>query len=121
MPMPLGVGQMAVQHRHRAEAGFESLPSLWREADLGDEHDRLPAVAHDALNGLYVDLGLAAAGDTVEQNRLMTARLERAGDRVERPALVDVQLMVLLGRNDRLLRFVEVQALRDARDQPFAT
>jgi hypothetical protein len=41
--MPLGVAQVAVQHGHAVEARAESLAGLRREADLGHQHDRLPA------------------------------------------------------------------------------
>ena len=60
-----------------------------RQADLGDEHDRLAAPRDDALDRAQVDLGLAAAGDAVEQERLVwSSAVERRGEAVEDAALL---------------------------------
>ena len=69
VPVPLGVAQMAVQHGHRAEPRAEPLDRLRRQADLRHQHDRLPAEVDHLLDRLDVDLGLAAAGDAVDQDR----------------------------------------------------
>ena len=50
-----------------AEPGPEAGHRLRREADLGDEHDRPPAALQRRLDRGQVDLGLARAGDPVQQ------------------------------------------------------
>ena len=52
------------------EARFE----LWREADFGHQHQRLPAPGQRLGDEVKVDLGLAAAGDAVEQERPVGAQ-----------------------------------------------
>lgn len=68
-PLPLlvaiGVAEMAVQHRHTVEPRTKPLQRLWRKADLGHQHDRLPSKCGDLLASLEVDLGFAAARDAV--------------------------------------------------------
>ena len=72
---PLGVSlgrrEVAVEHGHRAKAGTKPVAGLRREADLGHEHDRLPAIRHSLFDGLQVDLRLAAARDAEEHDRLV--------------------------------------------------
>ena len=81
MPASLGVGHVAVKHGDVAEAGPKTLLSLWREADLGDQHNRLAPVRDYFLNRANVNFGLAAAGDAVQHDGLLVARLERSEDR----------------------------------------
>ena len=59
-------------HRH-AQAGSEARQRLRGQADLGHQHQRLPAARETGGDGAQVDLGLAAAGDAVEQERAETA------------------------------------------------
>jgi hypothetical protein len=61
------------------EAGFE----LRRQVDLGHQHQGLAAVGQRALGGLQVDLGLAAAGDAVQQRG--AGRAHHAGRPAPRP------------------------------------
>ncbi len=69
------------------------------QGDLGDEHDRAPAPLQRLAGRLQVDLGLARAGDPVEQERAGVAGSRRLrlrcrqglGDRRHRPALVGRQ------------------------------
>ena len=42
---------------------------LRRQRDLGNEHQHLPAALHDLVRETKIDLGLAAAGDTQQQER----------------------------------------------------
>jgi hypothetical protein len=53
----------AAARKALCEARFE----LRREVDLGHQHQHLAAGVQRALRGLQVDLGLAAAGDAVQQ------------------------------------------------------
>ena len=68
---PLHRRQPAVQRGQpvlweaRSKAGLQ----LRREVDLGHQHQGLPACGQHLLGGMQVDLGLAAAGDTVQQQR----------------------------------------------------
>ena len=67
----LAVGEAGVQHRHRhREALAEAAQGLGRQADLRHQHQHLFAGGQHRRHGLQVDLGLAAAGDAVEQERL---------------------------------------------------
>ena len=62
-----------MQHRDRhAEAFAKASHQLRREADLGHQHQCAPAVTQCALDGVQVNLGLAAAGDAVQQERRKT-------------------------------------------------
>jgi hypothetical protein len=87
---PLGVGQTRVEDRDPvAEARREPAGRLRRQRDLGDEHDR----AQPALEGggarAEVDLGLAAAGGSREQE--VRRRPERADDARDRRVLLGRQ------------------------------
>jgi hypothetical protein len=82
-----------VEHSHPAtEAAREALDQLRGEGDLGNEEQRLPAVDPGSLGGRQVDLGLAAAGDAVEQ------QLRIGPDRGQRSALGRRQRARLLRR-----------------------
>ena len=69
----LAGGQMAVQHRHQrlqragAEPRLEPLDGLRRERDFRHEHNRALAVFQGVGDGLQINLGLAAAGDAVQE------------------------------------------------------
>ena len=94
VPMPLGIAQMAVQHGHVAEPRAKPFPRLRRQADLRHQHDRLPAVADHFFDRLDVDFRLAAAGDAVNQNRLVPRRPQRLRIALERRLLIGVQLQI---------------------------
>ncbi len=94
MPAPLGIRHVAVQHRHLAEASAKALLGLRRQADLGHEHDRLPAIGDHFLDGADVNLGLAAAGDAVQDNGLLLFRFDRRPNRGQGPLLVVVEQVV---------------------------
>ena len=69
-----------------AEPGAEARHRLRRQADLGDEDDRaLPALQRRLDRG-EVDLGLARAGDAVQEQlaRRPGLAVERGDDRVDR-------------------------------------
>ena len=57
-----------------AEAAFEALQPLRGEGDLGEQHQRLTALAEGFGDGFEVGLGLAGAGDAVEQGDAEFAR-----------------------------------------------
>ena len=72
--------QPRVQERDPlAEAGREPGQCLRRERDLGHQHDRPPAALERRLGGGEVDLGLARAGDAV-QEQLRAAGIDRGDD-----------------------------------------
>jgi hypothetical protein len=66
-------GQMAVEHRHQGlvfagrKAGFEALDGLRGEGNFRHQHNRAATAVHRFGNGLQVDLGLTAAGDTMQK------------------------------------------------------
>ena len=69
-----------VQNREAiAEPGAEARHRLRGEADLGDEDDRAPAPGERGLDRGQVDLGLARAGDAVEEQLARRARLAVEG------------------------------------------
>ena len=76
VPMPFGVAEVAVEDGDPGEPATEPSDRLRRQADLGDQHDRLPSPRHDPLDRRKVDLGLAAAGHSVDQERGEAARLQ---------------------------------------------
>ena len=69
VPMPFDIAQMAVQHGHPGKPPAKPADRLRRQADLRHQHDRLAAPRHHLLDGREVDLGLAAARDSVDQER----------------------------------------------------
>ena len=64
-----------------AEAGAEAGDRLRREADLRHEHDRAPALGERPLDGREVDLGLARAGDAVQEQAPGSVLLSVEGGR----------------------------------------
>ena len=67
---PLAGRQSAVEDGHLAgEPGGEALDRLPGERDLGHEHDGAPPQRQAALDGVQVDLRLAAARDALQQER----------------------------------------------------
>jgi hypothetical protein len=60
-----------------ADLGLE----LRREADLGHQEERLAALAQDFGDEVQVDLGLAAAGHAVKQDRAEACPARRSFER----------------------------------------
>ena len=58
-----------------AEARLEARDGLRRQRDLGHQHDHAPPALERPLRGPQVDLGLARAGDAVQE--VLAARLDR--------------------------------------------
>ena len=106
-PLPLvvalAVGEGRVQDGEAvAEPGPEARHRLRRQADLGDQHDRPLAPRQRRLDRGEVDLGLARAGDAVQQ--LLARRgsgfsVERGDDALDRGLLLGQQLAA--GRRGR--------------------
>ena len=71
----------------------EARDRLRGQTDLGDEHDRAPAAGERRLDRGEVDLGLARAGDAVQQQiaRCSGLAVERRGDRRDGPPLLGAQ------------------------------
>ena len=85
----LAVGEGRVQDGEAiAEPRAEARHRLRREADLGDEDDRPPAPRQRRLDRGQVDLGLARAGDAVQEQLARRAGLavERGDDLRDRRA-----------------------------------
>ena len=96
VPVPLGIGQMAVQNGDRVKPAGKSANRLRREADFRHKNNRLSPVTHDLANCLDVDFRLAAPGDTVQYERPMSFLPQLKNDRVECPFLVRIQLEIRL-------------------------
>jgi hypothetical protein len=61
----------------RGDATFE----LRRQGDLGHQHQGLAAAREHGIDGAQIDLGLAAAGDAVQQHDVEAGSGENGGDR----------------------------------------
>ena len=92
---PLGRREAAVQRddapRHGAagaEAGSDARLELRRQVDLGHQQQHLPAGVERGLGGAQVDLGLAAAGDAVQQRDAARRAFAERGQRGERRRLL---------------------------------
>ena len=74
--------------RRAAEARLEAVHELAGERDLRQHDQRLPALLQRARHGLEIDLGLAGAGDAVEQRDGEARRIDGGAQRVHgaRPA-----------------------------------
>jgi hypothetical protein len=78
---PLDIGQARVQNGGiDAQAIPEPRDELRRQPDLGYENEHLPAGSNDVGHDAQVNLGLAAAGDAVEQERGETGLLANGVD-----------------------------------------
>ena len=100
-----------------AEAVDEAADDLRRQRDLRDEHDHAAVLLERGRGGAQVDLGLARAGDAVQQQRLRrrTAAgrgLHRRLDLGERERLVWRQPRLRAARADALV--ADVAARRAA-------
>jgi len=114
----LGVGLVAVQHGHAIEPRPEPRERLRRQADLGHQDDRLAAETDDFPRGLKIDLGLAAAGHAVDENRLVAAAIECRENHAQRRLLVGVEREVRFARVRRLVVGpVHVDAIAPGHDQ----
>src|SRR3546814_3873144 len=95
-------------HRH-AQARAEARQQLRGQADLRHQHQRLPAARQAVGDRVQVDLGLAAAGDAVEQQR---------GEAVDVAQRRDRGGLLGVGFRARLRRWCELRCGdRDAFDQ----
>jgi hypothetical protein len=85
----LALRQRRVQDRdHISEPRLEAPQRLRGQRDLGDEHDRGAPDGEHRFDGAQVHLGLARAGDTVQQQLGGRAPGDRREHLVERGALV---------------------------------
>ena len=96
MKVSLGISQVAVQHGHAIETTTETANCLWRQADLGNQHDRLPPVGHHLANRLDVHLRLATSGHTVQQNCPVLLVSQVLNDLLQRQPLIVVERKILL-------------------------
>jgi hypothetical protein len=84
--------QPAVEHGQLvAEAAAQPRHDLVGQADLGDQHERLPAGAQRGPHSAQVDLGLAAARYAVEQERLGSRGRDGSLDRLQRTRLIGAE------------------------------
>ena len=110
---------MAVQHGHAFESRAEAGRCLRRQADLGHQYDGLPPETKHLGDRLDVHFGLAAAGDSVDQDGLLAVALKRLVNRIERHLLSGVQLQMRLGGAVSLVgRWQRVAPVRLDLDEP---
>jgi hypothetical protein len=64
------------QGQGRRESLAEPRHQLRREADFRHQHQRAPTAPQDAFHRVQIDLGLAAAGDAI-QNKGCESRVRR--------------------------------------------
>ena len=117
----LAVGERRVQDGDAvAEPGPEAGHRLRREADLGDEDDRRAAAGERRLDRGEVDLGLARAGDAVQEELAFGAgdAVDRGDDLLGRPLLLGQQLRPLRLGADRAVLGRAPHARAAGRDQP---
>jgi hypothetical protein len=117
MAQPLRRRQRAVQADQQAgrEARGETRLELRRQVDLGHQHQRLPAGRQRLRGGAQVDLGLARAGDAVQQR----GAGRQAVERLQGPCLlVGQRRRALLARNRPSRRRRPPQARQPPRDLP---
>ena len=84
--------------RRAAEARREAVHELAGERDLGQHDQRLPAPLQRARHGLEVDLGLAGAGDAVEQRDGEALRVGGGAHGVDGERLRVGELNLAVGR-----------------------
>jgi hypothetical protein len=90
-PCALAVGEARMQRMHgHAEAGAEARQHLRRQADLRHQHQRLAATRQAVGDRLEVDLGLAAAGDAIQQQRREAVPGRGSLDRIDRGLLLGI-------------------------------
>ena len=120
---PFAVGEPGMECLHAAgKAGVKAREQLRGETDLGNEHERLAAVADHLFDEPQIHLRLAAAGHPLEHEGL--ERREVCPDRIHRALLIGVQdRSIVRPRRTRRLGDRLDPALRDQRPQrsaPFA-
>ena len=85
-------GQAAVQHgKPGGKTGREALHELLGEGDFRHQNERRLALAQHGDNGAHENLGLAAAGNAVQQDRRAVRRRQLGLDLRQRVPLGVVQ------------------------------
>ncbi len=82
---------MAVQAGDVAKTLGEAMTRLRCEADFGYQHDRATSVRDHFVDGLHVDFGFAAAGDSVQQDRFLLASSQGAENLAHGLSLIDAE------------------------------
>ena len=75
----------------RAEACLDPVQEFGGQRDFGQQDQRLPSLRQAFGDGLQVHLGLARPGDPAQQRGAVTARPDRAAQRVGRRLLIRCQ------------------------------
>ncbi len=98
-----------------AEARVELAGDGGREGDLRHQHEGAASGGQRGVDSVEVDLGLAGAGDAVQQECTESVRGDAGVDEIERVALRDVELVRGADGN-----IADCQGLRGQRDGLFA-
>ncbi len=94
--MPLSITQMTVQHGHAVKTAAETTDCLRRQADFGDQHDRLATIRNHLADRLDVNLRLPAPRHSVQQQSPVRLVTQLTDDLVQRRLLIRVQCQILL-------------------------
>ena len=117
----LAVGQAAVLDRHPlAEGAAERLGDGRRQRDLRHQQQHAPAAGPDVRGEADVDLGLAAAGDTVQERGMERPRIGKVAQARECCVLLGGQREVGPGAEAggrRGMKRIAFDAAADERDQ----
>ena len=101
------LAEPAVQHRYLiSENAVKSSHGLWSQADFGHQYQPTFAGLDCLLQGMNINLGLAAARDTVQQEVFIGFLFHGLPDTVKSLLLFVVELLQLFG----LVGKVEVKA-----------
>ena len=84
----VGQARMQAHHPGRRKALGDALLELWGEGNFGHQHQHLPALGQPVRGQAQIDLGLAAAGDPMQQPAAKALSARQHG----------LQRAVLLGR-----------------------
>src|SRR6266705_2273258 len=89
---------MAVEHGDITKAAAKSFDRLRRQADFGNQDQRLLALANDFFDCLQIDFRLAAAGNAVKRKDAKPTLADGLLDRCPGIQLVSIQLESREGR-----------------------
>jgi hypothetical protein len=88
LEIAFGSAHIGVKDGDGLKTVFESASSLRCKADFGDENDGLSTELDRSFDGLHVDFGFAAAGDTVQKDGGVFGGVECGEDCLQSDALV---------------------------------
>ncbi len=107
-PLPIVHGGVHRHHRY-VEAAPEAVDGLWSESDLGHHYQRLFARLEQGLEDAQVNLGLAGAGDAIQQEGAKLVALAGDGRNGQRLLAVEAQPLTRLEAGDPVAVMARLQ------------